>query len=87
MAGVYEKVLCTEQAREHDLHWQFIKTLCHCGSCDGYSSCQNTSAFSILPQGGADAPHPKGAGGKVTFLLKENVTGGFCHSAVRVNYF
>lgn len=43
----------------------------------------NTSAFSIL----ADASHLKGAGGKVTFLLKENVMGGFCHSVVRVNYF
>lgn len=28
-----------------------------------------------------------GVGGKVTFLLKENIMGGFCHSAVRVNYF
>lgn len=26
-------------------------------------------------------------GAKLHFLLKENVTGGFCHSAVRVNYF
>lgn len=64
MAGVYEKVVFSALFHTHHLHWQSIKALCQCGSHDGYSSCQNIPAFSILAQGGADAPHLKAAGGK-----------------------
>lgn len=67
MAGVYEKVLFSDLLCTHDLHWQFIKARCQCGSCDGYSSCQNTSAFSILAQGGADASPGKSAGDQLHF--------------------